>query len=67
MTKVYIVISLGAVCFIKYNQKAFVIANAIAYNLQTMLSAKQLAGWESAGIKDVFTIKYWEFEQAKLK
>jgi len=51
----------------KDDKEAKVLKDIISHTIDAMLRAEMLECWKSLDEKDIFSIEYWELEQAKLK
>ncbi len=53
--------------FPKDEKEEKILKDIIIHTIKAMLRAQKLGGWKSLSPKDLFSMEYWELEQAKLK
>lgn len=57
----------GSISFGKNAKEASVIEDIKQHTLEAILSAESLGGWNALAEEELFSMEYWELEQAKLR
>ena len=53
--------------FPKDKKEEKILKDIVTHTIKAMLRAQKLGGWKSLSQRDLFSMEYWELEQAKLK